>query len=239
MDFPFLQDDEIEAAAEGLLQEAFGSVQDLPFPVDLDVVAYDYLYDRQNVTFRDDRALGSEAGDSILGITRPRQRKIFVDSGVKRNGPVGRYRFTVAHEMGHWILHAPLYSRDVTQGSLFENHEEQDEELVSLQRNVFPKAGRSKLPPEEWQANRFAIALLIDRERLREEFRARFDRAYVTPENLDERATPAGRRKVARRLASEEVGARRSLTDLFGLSTEAMAIALERRGYVRRVEAVL
>lgn len=239
MDFPFLQEDEIEAAAEGLLQEVFGSAEDIPLPVDLEVVAFDHLYDRQNVTFRDDRELGSEAGDRILGVTQPRRRKIFVDSGLKREGPVGRYRFTVAHEMGHWVLHAPLYSRDETQGSLFEGDEERDDELVSLQRNVFPKADRGRLPREEWQANRFAIALLLDRERLREEFRTRFDRASMTPEDFDEPPTAVGCRRVARELATMEVRKQRSLAELFGLSGQAMAIALEKRGYVRRDEAAL
>lgn len=239
MDFPFLQEDEIEAAAEGLLQEVFGPAEDVPVPVDLEAIAYDHLYDRQNVTFRDDRELGSEAGDRILGITQPRRRKIFVDFGLKREGPVGRYRFTVAHEMGHWVLHAPLYSRDETQRSLFEGDEERHNELVSLQRNVFPKANRGTLPPEEWQANRFAIALLIDCERLRDEFRARFDRAYVTAQDFDASPTSVGRRRVARRLASQQVGTRRPLNELFGLSAQAMAIALEKRGYARRAEAVL
>lgn len=239
MEFPFLQEEKIKAAAEGLLQQAFGAAEDVSLPVDLDVIAYDHLYDRQDVIFRDDRDLGTQEGDRILGITRPRRRTIFVDSVLKKKGPEGRYRFTVAHEMGHWVLHEPLYSRDEAQGSLFEDDHGQNDALISLERNVFPDANRGRLPPEEWQANRFAIALLLDRERLRNEFRARFDETYVTPQALDEPPTSVGRRRAARRLASQEVGTRRPLTELFGLSVQAMAIALEKRGYVRRAEAAL
>lgn len=239
MDFPFLQEEEIEAAAEELLQGAFGAAEEVPLPVDLDVVAYDHLYDRQGVVFRDDRELGLDDGDRILGITQPRRQRISIDAVLKRSGPLGRYRFTVAHEMGHWVLHAPLYTRNEDQGSLFEIENEGQDELVSLQRNVFPKANRGRLPREEWQANRFAIALLLDRERLREEFRARFDRAYVTPQDFNEPPTDVGCRRVAQELATREVDAQQPLAALFGLSGQAMAIALEKRGYVRRAEAAL
>lgn len=239
MDFPYLQEEEIEAAAKDLLGKAFGAAEDVSLPVDLDVIAYDYLYDHEGVAFRDDRRLGAKDGNPILGITQPRGGKIFVDADLKDEGPAGRYRFTVAHEMGHWVLHEPLFARDEAQGSLFEDGHGQDDELVSLERNVFPDVNRGRLPPEEWQANRFAIALLLDRERLRDAFRARFDEAYVTPQDLEEPSTSVGCRRAARRLASREVGTRRPLNELFGLSVQAMAIALEKRGYVRRAEAAL
>lgn len=239
MDFPYLQEEEIEVAAEGLLQQSFGAPEKVPLPVDLDVIAYDHLYDREGVVFRDDRQLGSQDGDRILGITRPRRREILVNADLKRDGPVGRYRFTVAHEMGHWVLHGPLFSRDEAQSDLFEDGHGSEDELVSLKRNVFPGPDRGRLPPEEWQANRFAIALLIDRERLRKEFRARFDQSHVTAEQCDEPPTSAGCRRVARHLASRELEGRRPLTELFGLSTQAMAIALENRGYVRKTETAL
>lgn len=239
MKFPYLPEEEIDAAADNLLRDAFGSCDDVPLPVDLDVIAYDYLYEREDVSFRDDQQLGAQNGEEILGITQPRRRKIFVDSVLKKTGPVGRYRFTVAHEIGHWVLHAPLYTHDEAQRSLFEDERERDDELVSLRRDVFPKAKRGRLPPEEWQANRFAIALLIDPDRLREEFRARFDLACVTPQDLGEEPTAVGRRRAARSLATEPVNQEPPLASVFGLSAEAMAIALEKRGYLRKDTAAL
>lgn len=206
MDFPYLPEEEIEAAAAELLSDAFGPSEKISLPVDLEVIAYDYLYDKNGVVFRDDRQLGSYEGDRVLGITQPRQGKIFVDAELKAEGPRGRYRFTVAHEIGHWVLHQPLYARDEDQGHLFENNQGQQDHLISLQRNLFPKADRGRLPPEEWQANRFAVALLIDQDRLREEFRARFNKPYFSPSDLNRSHTAAGRRRVARTLAEKEVG---------------------------------
>lgn len=239
MEFPYLPEEEIETAAANLRSEAFGASEATPLPVDLETITYDYLYDQKGVGFRNDRELGSREGERVLGITRPRQRKIFVDAELRAEGPQGRYRFTVAHEIGHWILHQPLYSRDEEQGDLFKNAHEKQDQLISLQRNVFPKANRGQVPPEEWQANRFAVALLIDQERLREEFRARFSTAYVTPGDLDRSPTASGRRRAARSLARKAVGELTPLAELFGLSTQSMAIALEKRGYVRREQTAL
>lgn len=231
MEFPYLEEDEIEAAADGLLQEAFGA-SDAALPVDLQVIAYDHLYEKQDVIFRDDVELEAQGGERVLGTTQPHKRRILVDAGLKTEGPEGRYRFTVAHELGHWVLHEPLYARDDGQTSLFDGDSSQDHDLVSLERNVFPVATHGRLPPEEWQANRFAIALLIDRDRLRAGFRRRFGRTHVTMEELDQAATREGRRRVSRRLARKSVEGLPPLKDVFGLSTEAMAIALEKRGYV-------
>jgi len=239
MEFPFLPEDEIDRAAACLLQEVFGGLEAVPLPVDLEAIVYDHLYDREEVAFRDDLELGSRDGDRILGKTEPLTRRILVDVHLKREGPVGRYRFTVAHEVGHWILHRPLFFRDEAQGSLFQDASGRDADLISLQRNVFPGAGRGRLPPEEWQANRFAISLLINPERLRTEFRSRFDRPFVTVAEVCGTSSDAECRALARRLALHEVGEAPPLTRVFGLSAEAMAIALEKRGYVRRDSTAL
>ena len=77
-----------------------------------------------------------------------------------------------------------MYAQDETQGSLFRDLRCRDDSLVSLQRNVFPAVGCGRLPPEEWQANRFAIALLLDSDRLRAEFRSRIGVSYVTPSEI-------------------------------------------------------
>lgn len=233
MKFPFLTDEQIEAAARSLLQEAFDGQNTVPLPVDLEAIVYDHLYEREEVVFRDDLDLGSREGDRILGKTEPVRRRILVDARLKQEGPEGRYRFTVAHEVGHWTLHAPLYQCDATQGSLFRDVPGRDDGLVSLQRNVFPSSGRGRLPPEEWQANRFAIALLIEPERLRAEFRSRFGSPSVSAEDVGETRSPADIRALAREMATREVDGAAPLTQVFGLSAEAMAIALEKRGYVR------
>lgn len=66
---------------------------------------------------------------------------------------LGRYRFTLAHEVGHWRLHRQHLMGDANARSLFEE-------------NCEPAfVCRSKAnPPEEVQANAFAAAILMPRK---------------------------------------------------------------------------
>lgn len=231
-EFLFLPEDEIEDAAACIRTRALGNKGDLSYPLDLQALVFDYLYDDQGVGFRDDVDLGRQDGDKVLGKTLPRREMINVDITLKREGPLGRYRFTVAHEIGHWVLHRNLFLKDASQGELFGQEDEEPGELISLHRDVFPAAGRS-LPSEEWQANRFAIALLLDGERLREEFRARFERPFLAAEEIKGDPSPPTRRELSRQAAVRSAENLPPLTEVFGLSREATAIALEERGYVR------
>src|SRR5262249_44426967 len=98
-------------------------------------------------------------------------------------------------------------------------------------RTVFPGSGQV-LAPEEWQANRFAIALLVDAGTLRREFVERFGAPAVAWRSAEWRGRARTLRQHSRLLASNESQPRvPSLASIFGLSVEAMAIALEERGY--------
>ena len=87
----------------------------------------------------------SFANDKISGLLKKKDstgKPIIV---VNENHPEPRKRFTIAHELGHYILHAssPLYVDDVSY-SYFRNEE-------SSQANKI----------QEMQANRFAAELLM------------------------------------------------------------------------------
>lgn len=69
---------------------------------------------------------------------------------------LGRYRFTVAHEVGHWRLHRKHLANDPSAASLFDAHCEPAFVNRSLAR-----------PPEEIQANAFASHVLMPRRLLR------------------------------------------------------------------------
>jgi len=103
--------------------------------------------------------------------------------------------------------------------------------MRSLHRGVFPDGARAHLAPEEWQANQFAIDLLLDASILRAEFVLRFSQSVIA------RCLPGWRlhartlREHSRRLANSELNGHAPLASVFGLSGEAMAIALEQRGY--------
>ena len=172
--------------------------------------------------FSDENDLGFADGDKVLGRTLPLAGRVEVCKTVRLQGPEGRYRFTVAHELGHWILHRPLFLARRSMLDFFD-HRQLPTAVISLNRNVFPSGTRP--PPAEWQANRFAVALLVDADHLRREFEYRFQKAPIVAGSNDPMS-------VARDIACSEVGAAPSLRDAFGLSAEAMAIALRTRGYV-------
>ena len=65
---------------------------------------------------------------------------------------LGRYRFTLAHEIGHWRLHRQHLMDDPAAASLFEEKD----------KPAFVCRSSSK-PPEEWQADQFAACLLMPR----------------------------------------------------------------------------
>lgn len=230
MQYPFLPKEKIEAEAGTLRRDAFGQRARISYPLDLDALLFDYLCEDESLVFDDEQDLGEENGEPILGKMRPFSNAILVSAPLKHGGPLGRYRFTVAHEIGHWVLHRPLFLASESQPDLFNTGAGEEQELVSLDRNVFPSGG-SRLPREEWQANRFAIELLLEKSLLRDAFVERFDEPPIAL-HAEPKKGVATMRGLARRLASEKVGGRPALQDLFELSAEAMAIALEARGYV-------
>lgn len=232
MEYPYLRESEIIAAAKRLLHRAFGDTA-MRHHVDLDALVFEYLCERENLVFSDERELGDMGGEPVLGKMRPYQNEILISASVKRDGPPGRYRFTVAHEVGHWVLHRPLFLAVRQQPDLFRTAPAEPDPLVSLNRNVFPgSAGVDRIPTEEWQANRFAVALLIDDALLRQAFGERYGEKPLARSGGHSELNAPTMRHLSRRLASAQALGLAPLQDLFGLSNEAMAIALEARGYV-------
>lgn len=75
----------------------------------------------------------------------------------------GRYHFTVAHELGHWALHLPLYKAKRQQTDLFGNTGPETIIMCredSVERNSFIRG--------EYQANFFGAAFLIPLSCLKE-----------------------------------------------------------------------
>ena len=181
MKYPFLRAREIERAADDLLTRAFG--REVPVPVDIETVLFDVLAEKEELAFDDEKVLGSEDGDQILGRMWPFRNRIEICASLKRPDETGRYkgryRFTVCHEVGHWILHRPLHHESKAHGAhdgLFGPEDPRDH-MVSLHRNVF--ATDSAPPPEEVQANRFAACLLMPGSVLRQEFLRRFGKPQL------------------------------------------------------------
>ncbi|MBI4908689.1 MAG: ImmA/IrrE family metallo-endopeptidase [Acidobacteria bacterium] len=76
----------------------------------------------------------------------------------------GRYRFTVGHEIGHWVLHRRYVPDRASQLDLFEGRTPEPSILCRES---------SKREPAEWQADRFALFLLMPKTLVMESWRAR------------------------------------------------------------------
>ena len=222
MEYPFLRPTQIEQASDDLLLQVFGD--DHRIPVDLEAVLYDHLAELEGLIFYDEVPLGRENGDRILGRMTPFPGRIDVCSSLKQPYATGRhkgrYRFTVCHEIGHWVLHRPLYF-----DARLPDTESRQRTMVSLHRNVFGTG--PEVPREEWQANRFAAYMLMPNNLLLQEFVERFGAPPVLTDA--HRSISDTAMELAIR-STPEIGS--SLSDTFEVSRLAMAIALESRGYV-------
>jgi len=227
--FPYLTDEQIKDAARQLLGRVFGSPSEAGSHVDLEAVIYDYLCEKENLSFNDEDPLEPEDGEEVLGKTLPRAGKILIHGPLRSDRMSGRYRFTVGHEIGHWVLHRPLVLADAQQLSLLTPPE--GYEFISLNRSVFPGEKR-QVPPEEWQANRFASYLLVDPDLLTTHFTRRFGAPPLPRREGGGVARVPNLHEFARATASQTARRQRPLYVEFGLSVEAMAVTLKQRGLV-------
>jgi hypothetical protein len=155
----------IEERAEAVLAAVPDYVWDgrgLPVPVE------DIADDEFSLLVRDVEDLSTapdcppiEPGQSLSGLLLADRREIWVDADEARQWPPRR-RFTIAHELGHWILHQN------GQSSLFCRRGTVDPD----ERDAPEQPERPALPAIEEEANLFAAALLMPRRTLQRLYRA-------------------------------------------------------------------
>lgn len=134
-----LFDDLIEEAAEGLLKryQEFSGNNSSPVPVESiaeHLLGYDLEITNEGL-FADPNFLGGISFET---------NTIFVNASVEDHE--GRYTFTVAHEIGHHVLHKDLYDAHISDRSQILCREQKQKPLI------------------ERQADRFAAALMMPRE---------------------------------------------------------------------------
>jgi hypothetical protein len=101
---------------------------------------------------------GLEEAFEIVGFTASTLDEISVDQHVYEHQP-GRYRFTLAHELGHVVLHAEL----------FKEHRFRNVDEWKRFVRAFPDLELSRL---EWQAHGFAGLVLVPSEALHRELKS-------------------------------------------------------------------
>ncbi len=149
---------------------------------------------------------------------------------------LGRFRFTLGHETGHWRLHRPHYLKNRAQQSLFDKQQE---------RPAYICRTAQRKRPVEWQADVFSANLLMPREMVIAAWNAHrgsFEPIALTDLRRDEE------RILAEMLARKHVAPTDQadvdnmllewcglpLAEQFQMSGEAMRIRLEELGILLR-----
>ncbi len=81
----------------------------------------------------------------------------------------GRYRFTCAHEIGHYVLHSDMFYIDEDQLSFFDS-EKLDKMISCDDNNKLYRKDMNELEIVEWQANYFASEILMPYEIFNKEY---------------------------------------------------------------------
>ena len=160
---PYLQEEQIERDAAGLLAEyeqARGVKIERAVPIE-DIVE---KHLKLGIEFDDMHRLlnhprsGLGLDPDILGAIFFEERRIVIDESLdpaENPNKEGRYRFTLAHEGGgHWRLHRRLFAKDPAQVSLFNE---------PAPPSVVCRSSQAK-EPVEWQADFYASCLLMPRK---------------------------------------------------------------------------
>jgi Zn-dependent peptidase ImmA (M78 family) len=120
---PFLREEQIERDTEALLAEFERAryIRITP-PVPIEDIIEKHLkilveFDELHEVLGVPRSRG-ETDSDILGAMFPDEQRIVVDASLdpeENPSKEGRYRFTLAHETGHWRLHRHLFEGDLAQ----------------------------------------------------------------------------------------------------------------------------
>ena len=140
--------EEVEGLAASFATTYFSSLgqESLATPIPVEDMAEHYLGYAIDIT---DEGLFSDP--NFLGGIDFEENKIYVNASVEDHD--GRYAFTVAHEIGHHVLHKEAY---------LEIHTEGEKEILCRDA--------SEKPQIEVEADRFAAALLMPSTLVREAY---------------------------------------------------------------------
>jgi len=135
---PFKDHDNIETIANGFLQKNY-SKEIYPIPIE-EIVEFKLGLDIIPIP-------GLHKAFDIDGFLSSDRTSISIDESVYQSRP-GRYRFTLAHEIGHFILHKDLYEENFFKS--IEGWKKFIEQFPEKEYSLF-----------EWQAYEFAGLVLV------------------------------------------------------------------------------
>ncbi len=158
----------------------------------------------------------------VLGGTWFRSREVKIDESLDPDvhpAKLGRYRFTVAHEIAHWELHRDRYLSAVGQRAMF----------AGAENAVICRSGDRS--PLEWQADRYAGYLLMPKDMVFAQWEAmRGNREpYVAVDEIADLRARWGLGEDDR----PTVEVARQLAPVFEVSAQAMQIRLIKLGLIK------
>jgi Zn-dependent peptidase ImmA (M78 family) len=227
----FRSDADIEHQAAMLISAYEGFCGSIKFPLDVEDIIWSLLEKKDRLVLEEGQDLGyDQYGMRVVGATSGNYEGggIQIDHSIT-DTPL--FWFTIAHELGHWILHRDLLA------AAFLQAQKQGSGMRTLQRHI--EGHRSKQPPEEWQANRFATHLLMPKESVQAAFRELVSTKAI---NYREKCKRIGRfterypslHDYARMVAANNYPF--DIRSRFRVSKEAMAVRLEELGLIIDVE---
>ena len=168
-------------AAEAAAEQELAAIPDWLWdgrspPVPVETIADSHY----GLLVRESEDLGELAGLSangkISGLFYPYQREIWVDTEESERAPVRR-RFTIGHELGHWVLHCHGKLPQLADEEVIHCRSEVVREQAAAEPQEQPASARprwsplglSYYPPPELDANQFGAALLMPRRLLETE----------------------------------------------------------------------
>ena len=239
----YVSDEAIEKDSQALLAEYArerGTPLEAPIPID-DIIE---KHLKIGIEFDDTHRLfgvprsGIGFDPDILGAIFFDQKRIVIDESLDPDAnPAreGRYRYTAAHEVGHWRLHRGLFGKDPAQTSLLE---------PSAAPSVVCRTSQAK-ERIEFQADLYASCLLMPRPLVL----AAWDHAFPDRQPRVLKPSPAGllssvefdRETIAtpegEKLEDDDQALTRlakPFATMFSVSPIAMRIRLERLRLLRR-----
>lgn len=209
---PYLRENQIEREADLLLREWSEKGHKVSVPIPLEDLVECHL----GLPFQVEDLRKRLGGHDVLGAIWFGDGTIRVDSSldpILHPEMLGRYNFTIAHEIGHWRLHREHLRRDPAQAMFFN-------------ANGAPAfvCRDGDTAPEEWQANHFAGCLLMPRDLLRNawrQWRGNDDPVSLADLGLDASAVSYPEQQIVFERFC------RPLANHFTVSAQAMRIRLE------------
>ena len=205
---PFRRKIEVETMAhEMLTRYATWKKQPLVLPIDIDDIIEGFF--KLRLEFCDLKQYLSIP--DALGATWFDEKVIRIDSSLEEQE--GRMVFTMAHEVGHWYMHRPIYEMNKMTVPLFGFKDSDPTAAV-----VCRAAGRKE--PAEVQADQFAAAILAPPKLLRDAVKAITESGQMVVEDFELFNETPARNPYLRKAAKEVIDAG------FNMSVEAMCYRL-------------